>query len=151
MNGSWSSPATFGERKTSQTLQKQKKSTTVATFTNSNCNLQEVEDKYFALVVDSGAIIKHSGFSTLHNASERYFTTQGVYDEIRDGKSREHLDNLPFDLKIREPTSEGLTKVIEFSKKTGDYASLSIVDLQVLALLYDLGMSLILKVLSYLL
>ena len=140
MNGSWSSPATFGGKQKTLSVQKIKETPSKVDKSTASCVMKEAEDKYFALVVDSGAIIKHSGFSTLHNASKRYFTTQGVYDEIRDGKSREHLDNLPFDLEIRDPTSEGLTKVIEFSKKTGDYASLSIVDLQVLALLYDLGM-----------
>ena len=134
MDGSWSNPTTFG-RKNPKPAQKQKKAPPKKVAKSAPQGLE----KYFALVVDSGAIIKHSGFSTLHNASKRYFTTQGVYDEIRDSKAREHLENLPFDLEIREPTSEGLTKVIEFSKKTGDYASLSIVDLHVLALLYDLG------------
>merc|ERR1719223_453151 len=133
MDGSWSNLTTFG-RKNPKPAQKQKKAPPKKVAKSAPQGLE----KYFALVVDSGAIIKHSGFSTLHNASKRYFTTQGVYDEIRDSKAREHLENLPFDLEIREPTSEGLTKVIEFSKKTGDYASLSIVDLHVLALLYDL-------------
>jgi RNA-binding protein NOB1 len=58
--------------------------------------------------------------------------------EIRDAKAREHLGQLPFELVAREPTKEGLKAVIEFSKKTGDFQSLSTVDLQVLALLYDL-------------
>ena len=97
------------------------------------------KDKYYALIIDSGAIIKHSGFSTLHNSASKYFTTQGVIDEIRDSKARHHLDSLPFQLHVREPTQEGITKVAEFSKKTGDYASLSRVDLHILALLYDLG------------
>jgi rRNA maturation endonuclease Nob1 len=97
------------------------------------------DEKYYAIVVDSGAIIKHAGFQTLHNAGNLYFSPPGVLEEIRDKQARQHLDALPFHLHIREPTSEGLKKVIEFSKKTGDYASLSVVDLHVLALLYDLG------------
>jgi RNA-binding protein NOB1 len=105
-------------------------------------NLSETkvqEDRYYSLIVDSGAIIKHSGFSTLHNAASKYFTTQGVIDEIRDSKARHHLDSLPFQLDVREPSPDGMLKVVDFSKKTGDYASLSTVDLNVLALLYDLG------------
>ena len=60
-------------------------------------------------------------------------------DEIRDSKARHHLETLPFELEVREPSKDGISHVIDFSKKTGDYASLSIVDLQVLGLLYDLG------------
>mmetsp|Transcript_18751 Transcript_18751/g.22989 ORF Transcript_18751/g.22989 Transcript_18751/m.22989 type:complete len:743 (+) Transcript_18751:86-2314(+) len=100
--------------------------------------VSEEEEKYYALIVDSGAIIKHTGFSTLHRSASKYVTTQGVIEEIRDSKARAHLDALPFELNVREPSSEGITKVVEFSKKTGDYASLSAVDLHVLALLYDL-------------
>jgi RNA-binding protein NOB1 len=125
MNGSWSSPMDGSWSGPSSTPAPESKID---------------EDKYYSLIIDSGAIIKHSGFSTLHNSASKYFTTQGVIDEIRDSKARHHLDSLPFKLDVREPTPEGITKVVDFSKKTGDYASLSIVDLHVLALLYDLGM-----------
>lgn len=97
------------------------------------------DNKYYAIVVDSGAIIKHTGFHTLHNAGQFYFTPSAVLEEIRDQQARRHLEELPFNLQIREPSTEGLKIVIEFSQRTGDYASLSAVDLQVLALLYDLG------------
>ncbi len=127
MNGSWSSPMNSSWSGPSSHPGPD------------NNSPQDEENKYFALIVDSGAIIKHSGFSTLHNAASIYFTTQGVIDEIRDSKARHHLESLPFQLNVREPTAEGLHKVVEFSKKTGDYASLSIVDLNVLALQYDLG------------
>jgi len=101
--------------------------------------MSDLDEMYFAVVVDSGAIIKHAGFQTLHNAGHLYVSPPGVLDEIRDRQARQHLENLPFNLQIREPTAEALKKVIEFSQKTGDYASLSSVDLQVLALVYDLG------------
>ena len=97
-------------------------------------------EKYHALVVDSGAIIKHSAFSTLHNAAASYFTVPAVLDEIRDAKARQHLDNLPFELQTRLPSAEAMKAVSDFSRLTGDYRSLSSVDMQVLALLYDLGM-----------
>jgi RNA-binding protein NOB1 len=119
MNGNWSSPAE----------------------PNNDSNAQEAveaQEKYYALIVDSGAIIKHSGFSTLHNAAQKYVTVQGVIDEIRDSKARQHLDTLPFQLEVRNPTAEGISRVVEFSKKTGDYPSLSSVDIHVLALQYDL-------------
>jgi len=102
---------------------------------------QQQPPKYHALVVDSGAIIKHSAFSTLHNAAGSYYTVPAVLDEIRDAKAREHLDNLPFELQTRVPTPEAMKVMSDFSRLTGDYRSLSSVDMQVLALLYDLGAS----------
>lgn len=140
MNGSWSGPsgswatpsaplADAGDKKTSKekSQKKQHQGKSIST-----------EEKYYAVVVDSGAIIKHTGFSTLHNTATRYITTQGVIDEIRDSKARSHLESLPFELEVRDPSPEGLSKMVEFSKKTGDYASLSAVDMHILALLYDL-------------
>lgn len=112
----------------------------VGATTTSNCNgTDQQPQKYHALVVDSGAIIKHSAFSTLHNAAETYYTVPAVLDEIRDAKAREHLDNLPFELQTRVPTAEAVKAMSDFSRLTGDYRSLSSVDMQVLALLYDLG------------
>lgn len=128
MNGSWSSPTELEESIMSNDKGKESKPVEGCT----------TDDMYYALVVDSGAIIKHSGFSTLHNSAQKYFTTQGVIDEIRDSKARNHLESLPFELQVREPSPEGLSQVVAFSKKTGDYSSLSAVDMHVLALLYDL-------------
>lgn len=96
------------------------------------------EPRYRALVIDSGAIIKHSAYSTLHNAAGEYYTVPAVLDEIRDAKAREHLQNLPFVLHTRRPSPEGVRAMSDFSRLTGDYRSLSSVDTQVLALLYDL-------------
>ena len=111
-----------------------------ATNAGSNASTADQQpQKYHALVVDSGAIIKHSAFSTLHNAAETYYTVPAVLDEIRDAKAREHLDNLPFELQTRVPTAEAMKAMSDFSRLTGDYRSLSSVDMQVLALLYDLG------------
>lgn len=137
MNGSWSRPAATPQKHSNKPSSRKK-----ANLQHISKNDSEVPDKerYNALIVDSGAIIKHSGFSTLQNAAATYYTSQGVYDEIRDSKARQHLESLPFELQVREPSNEGMLKVVEFSRKTGDYASLSAVDLQILGLLYDLGM-----------
>merc|ERR1719276_593236 len=126
MDGSWSNLTTFG-RKNPKPAQKQKKAPPKKVAKSAPQGLE----KYYALVVDSGAIIKHSGFSTLHNSATKYITTQGVIDEIRDAKARHHLESLPFQLEVREPSAEGIQAVLSFSKKTGDYASLSSVDINV--------------------
>ena len=93
---------------------------------------------YRCLVVDSGPIIKHTGFSKLFGIAEEYYTVPGVMNEIRDAKARQHLDQWPMDLIVKEPTTESINAVVKFSKLTGDYPSLSTVDLQVLALTLDL-------------
>jgi RNA-binding protein NOB1 len=38
---------------------------------------------------------------------------------------------LPYEIEYRQPSSEGLRIVTDFSRKTGDYASLSATDLKV--------------------
>lgn len=96
------------------------------------------DDTYRALVVDSGPIIRLTGLTSLRDRAKQYFTVPAVFQEIRDAKARQHLENLPFDLISREASPEGIQAVIEFARQTGDYNSLSSVDLQVLGLLYDL-------------
>ena len=111
--------------------------------------------KYHALIIDSGAIIKQTSFSnnttysnSLLNAANHYYTVPAVLSEIRDAKSRMHLTNFTnllmslhnTELVTRTPTQHAIQRITNFSKKTGDYSQLSVVDLQVLALLYDLEM-----------
>jgi len=95
---------------------------------------------YYAMVVDSGPIIKQD-VRNLMGKADLYVTTPSVLREIRDSRARDHLEHsvLPLlDLKVREPSDKAIQDVIAFAKQTGDYASLSTVDLQVLALTLDL-------------
>eukprot|EP00560_Eucampia_antarctica_P005142 CAMPEP_0197841998 /NCGR_PEP_ID=MMETSP1437-20131217/46485_1 /TAXON_ID=49252 ORGANISM="Eucampia antarctica, Strain CCMP1452" /NCGR_SAMPLE_ID=MMETSP1437 /ASSEMBLY_ACC=CAM_ASM_001096 /LENGTH=828 /DNA_ID=CAMNT_0043451819 /DNA_START=48 /DNA_END=2535 /DNA_ORIENTATION=- len=172
---SWTKPssssnATKNKSKTTRS-QKKPKNRVAAERPSRLLNTESNNDipKYKSLIVDSGAIIKHSAFSTLYNSASEYYTVPAVLDEIRDKKARSHLESLPFQLQIRQPTNEGISKVTEFSRLTkksfrvitfsvtnkattnegiskvtefsrltGDYQSLSRVDLQILGLLYDL-------------
>ena len=61
----------------------------------------------------------------------------------QDKETKRRLQVLPYELSFRQPTAAGLAKVTEFSKKTGDYASLSATDLKVLAVTYDLEAQLV--------
>ena len=45
---------------------------------------------------------------------------------------------LPYELQFLEPDSEAIKIVSDFSRKTGDFASLSATDIKVLALTYML-------------
>lgn len=89
------------------------------------------------LVVDSGAIIKgvtHSYYKT----GLKMWTVSEVLAEIRDSKSRDILLALPFELEIRTPSEKSMMTVSSFTRKTGDFSALSLCDLKVLALTYDI-------------
>merc|ERR1719452_369818 len=45
---------------------------------------------------------------------------------------------MPYDLTFKQPSAEAVKKISDFARKTGDYASLSAVDIRVLAVTYDL-------------
>ncbi|CAB3406998.1 unnamed protein product [Caenorhabditis bovis] len=88
------------------------------------------------LVIDTCVIIANA---SLHTLAEHYYAPPGVVDELYSQKARQIWDTLPFEVTLREPTNAGLRAVIEASKKTGDYKSLSVVDMKVIALAYDLN------------
>ncbi|CAM9365732.1 unnamed protein product [Ectocarpus sp. 6 AP-2014] len=95
------------------------------------------DQKLTHLVIDSGAIIKGAGM-TLASAAENFWTIPEVVAEIRDKKARRHLESLPFELKLREPSDEAMKFAASFARQTGDLRSLSRVDLKVIALAYML-------------
>lgn len=57
---------------------------------------------------------------------------------MKNNNQIKRLAVLPYNLKVKQPESESLQHVIDFAKKTGDYATLSLTDLTVLALTYQL-------------
>ncbi|NWH39592.1 NOB1 protein, partial [Chloropsis hardwickii] len=83
------------------------------------------------VVADTGAFLSAA---PLQDIAEALYTVPEVLAEIRDRPARRRLAALPCELRIRRPRPELLRLVTEFSKKTGDYPSLSAADLQVLAL-----------------
>lgn len=87
------------------------------------------------LVVDSGAFIKNA---PVHEYAENIYTVNGAIKEIKDIATKQRLQFLPYRLKVKEPSPEAYKHVLEFSKKTGDFASLSVVDIQIIALTYQL-------------
>lgn len=87
------------------------------------------------LVVDTSAFIKATNLLEL---AENVYTIQEVVDEITNDRQRKKLVVLPYDLKIKDVFTENIKFVTEFSKKTGDYTSLSATDIKVMALTYQL-------------
>lgn len=87
------------------------------------------------LVLDTAAFIARVQFAQF---GSEYYTIPEVLKEVRDGKARIFMDSLPITIKTREPSAQAYTAIVEFSKKTGDFPTLSKVDLKVLALAYML-------------
>ncbi|CAH0399588.1 unnamed protein product [Chilo suppressalis] len=87
------------------------------------------------LVVDTTAFIKAAN---LQDMAENVYTIQEVIKEITNDRQRRKLVVLPYDLKVKEVFSEHIKFVTDFSKKTGDYTSLSATDIKVIALTYQL-------------
>ncbi|KAI9499178.1 Nin one binding Zn-ribbon like-domain-containing protein [Zychaea mexicana] len=93
------------------------------------------EPRINQLIVDTNAIVNGT---TLQRTANEFYTCPEVITEVRSAHSREYLTRLPFEIQIEDPTEDAMKAVVEFSKKTGDYASLSLPDLKVLALTYTL-------------
>ncbi|KAM4722056.1 RNA-binding protein NOB1 [Rhinophrynus dorsalis] len=91
--------------------------------------------KVLHVVADSGAFLRNAA---LQEIGVNIYTVREVVSEIRDKETRRRLAVLPYELLFREPRQEHIHLLTEFSKKTGDYASLSATDIKVLALAYQL-------------
>ncbi|KAM4018698.1 RNA-binding protein NOB1 [Anomaloglossus baeobatrachus] len=87
------------------------------------------------VVADSGAFLRNAA---LQEIGAHIYTVRDVVSEIRDKPTRRRLAVLPYELLFREPGPESIQLVTDFSKKTGDYVSLSATDIKVLALTYQL-------------
>lgn len=74
----------------------------------------------------------------LQNIAENIVTCQEVVNEITSKRQLRRLVVLPYDLQVKEVFPENIKVVTEFSKKTGDYPSLSATDIKVMALTYQL-------------
>jgi len=87
------------------------------------------------LIVDSGGFVRNC---PIHEMAKNAYTVPGVVSEIRDKATRQRLKVLPYELKFRDPSPASLAAVSAAAKESGDFASLSPVDLQVLALTYEI-------------
>lgn len=87
------------------------------------------------LVADTTAFIRNA---PLHEVAQNIITCKEVVDEITNKRQLRRLVVLPYDLIIKEVFPENIQIVTDFSKKTGDYPSLSATDIKVIALTYQL-------------
>lgn len=75
---------------------------------------------------------------SFQDIGENVYTIQEVIDEVTNRRQLRHLSVLTYDLIIKDVFVENIKFVTEFSKKTGDYLSLSATDIKVIALAYQL-------------
>ncbi|XP_017055295.1 RNA-binding protein NOB1 [Drosophila ficusphila] len=97
--------------------------------------MTETSGKIKFLVADTTAFINAV---PLNEYAEQVLTVPDVVAEVRNKRQIRRLCVLPFDLQVREPRPESIKHCVEFAKKTGDYASLSGIDLKVISLTYEL-------------
>ncbi|CXI27167.1 RNA-binding protein NOB1, putative [Plasmodium berghei] len=94
-----------------------------------------VEKKKKKYVLDSNSLIKFKDFLFMNYDC---YITEGVIKEIKDESSRNKLNNILPLLKISRAEQNDINFIKHFSKLTGDYDSLSEVDIEVIALTYNL-------------
>lgn len=71
-----------------------------------------------------------------------YYTTNLIVDEIRDEKAREFYNLHQSSFIIKNPSKESIKEIVSFAKKSNDLFNLSIPDLSILALSYELSSNL---------
>ncbi|XP_032689888.1 RNA-binding protein NOB1 [Odontomachus brunneus] len=97
--------------------------------------IMDKKDKVQYLIVDTSAFLRNAA---LQDIGVNILTEKAVVDEITNKRQLRRLVVLPYDLKVQEAFTENIKYVTEFSKKTGDYTSLSATDIKVIALTYQL-------------
>jgi RNA-binding protein NOB1 len=95
-------------------------------------NLNKQQTKY---VVDTAFFIKLRPIDT----NFTYYTTKFVVDEIKDEKAREHYQLNKEFIIVKNPQRESMKKLTSFTKKSNDLFNLSIPDLSILALAYEIN------------
>lgn len=99
-----------------------------------------------SVVFDSSAFISNalmfnasgSPFFGVLDGTTSAFSVPALMGEVRDSKSRERLRTIADVITFREPSVESINAVKRFAAKTGDLRSLSVVDIAVIALTYEL-------------
>eukprot|EP01054_Gregarina_sp_Poly1_P003713 Gregarina_sp_Poly_1__3712@NODE_2099_length_2686_cov_253_893471_g1354_i0_p1_GENE_NODE_2099_length_2686_cov_253_893471_g1354_i0NODE_2099_length_2686_cov_253_893471_g1354_i0_p1_ORF_typecomplete_len411_score65_28PIN_6/PF17146_4/4_9e18PIN_6/PF17146_4/1_7e02NOB1_Zn_bind/PF08772_11/2_3e12Cript/PF10235_9/0_021DUF35_N/PF12172_8/0_56DZR/PF12773_7/1_6_NODE_2099_length_2686_cov_253_893471_g1354_i02891521 len=84
-----------------------------------------------AIVVDTGAILRHASF---FDPNVSYFSPSCIIQEVQDKQGREHFERNFHYLKIDEPEQDDEVYVKKLARLTGDLPHLSIADIKVIAL-----------------
>ena len=81
------------------------------------------------LVVDTGGFIKND-IERLRGLADNLVTLQEVVGEVRDRELRQRIRDTALDMEYLSPSTTAVRRVSEFARKTGDFASLSAVDVR---------------------
>eukprot|EP00126_Sphaerothecum_destruens_P012663 Sdes_comp21696_c0_seq1m20272 len=109
--------------------------------TENSCSIQNLTEKDSPenvvdfLVADTCVFLKNTRLDTISNS---VFSPPSVKSEIQDCASRKNLETSITNINWKIPSTESIQAIVDFSKKTGDFSSLSVVDIQVLALTHML-------------
>lgn len=90
-----------------------------------------------ALILDAAPLITQSA-STLQHFASSFYTTPGVHAELKDENSRNQLLLWADNLVVRHPKQASIDKVSHFARLTGDYSVLSLNDIHIIALAYEI-------------
>eukprot|EP01026_Neomeris_dumetosa_P067831 TRINITY_DN6627_c0_g1_i7.p2 TRINITY_DN6627_c0_g1~~TRINITY_DN6627_c0_g1_i7.p2 ORF type:complete len:559 (+),score=79.66 TRINITY_DN6627_c0_g1_i7:63-1739(+) len=98
--------------------------------------VEQVDSEWFnkantICVVDANAIITGTRVDRLGDV---VVSIPEVLSEVRDKKSREFLDQLPFGIRTMHPEAPYINRIRTFARETGDLQVLSEVDVKLLAL-----------------
>jgi RNA-binding protein NOB1 len=94
-------------------------------------------DKKSIAVLDANAFISMGSVVNL-SSKAKIVTTEDVLGELRDQKTKEFVESLPFEIETKDCDEKAIALVKEFAKKTGDIASLSQIDMELIAITYTL-------------
>lgn len=87
------------------------------------------------VVVDSAAFMKNV---PVWEHGDELFSVEGVLAEIKDRETQQYVASFPVNVNFKEPHPDSYKFIEKFTKKSGDYHDLSVVDLKLLALTYEL-------------
>lgn len=99
--------------------------------------LEATKHNVETLVLDAGPIITQPA-TQLQQFADNFYTTPGVYNELKDESVRNQLIIWGDKLQVRHPKKESIEAVVHFAKLTGDSTVLSQNDLHIIALAYEL-------------
>lgn len=91
-------------------------------------------EKIEHLIVDTAGFIDKA---PLQDFGTNVYTVQDVIDEVTNRRQKTDLTVLPYTLVVETVFPENVQFVVDFSKKTGDYPNLSVTDIKVIALAYQ--------------
>lgn len=88
------------------------------------------------MILDTSYFIKLKPLNLLEGW--KYYTTDYIVKEIRDEKAREFYNLNKDFIQIKTPTKESFIKVSQFAKQSNDLANLSLPDLSIISLAYEI-------------